>query len=345
VLKTPIGEQTVDRAIFASSGTGDFEIDGGGGSASRTDSYNSSNGAYSVSTAGSSGNITVGGDLVMSGNSEIKGNVRVGGEIDCKGSSTLDGVAYHAGGIKNGKCLTKGETPISGVDTLDPITGYVQEAVSDIKADNNNDFSGADVTSQQLVFPSGTATLPSGSYYLEDLSVSSGEELVIDTSGGLVEIAVEKYVDIVAADITIQGNGEVEVYVNGSSHSKSADFIFDNSGSDISTVDTPGAAETADQLWVYGKDDMTAVVGGSGGGQSSEFVGVIFAPAGLSGSSDVDVAAGEVFGGVIAGKVSVSNGGAVHYDQALSDKQALPEDTKIISVTYLHITENKLTFD
>jgi len=49
-----------------------------------------------------------------------------------------------------------------------------------------------------------------------------------------------------------------------------------------------------------------------------------------------------VFATVIAGTVDVGTGGEVHSDEALRNSRAIPRNTKIVSITSLHVTVSEL---
>jgi hypothetical protein len=49
-----------------------------------------------------------------------------------------------------------------------------------------------------------------------------------------------------------------------------------------------------------------------------------------------------VFATVIAGTVDVGTGGEVHSDEALRNSRAIPRNTKIVTITSLHVTVSEL---
>lgn len=80
------------------------------------------------------------------------------------------------------------------------------------------------------------------------------------------------------------------------------------------------------------------------------YTGVIYAPVGAQGTGSVDVF-GHLYGAVVTDDLTVGGtqgagpgaGGTVHWDEALSDQRVVPPDEIIILLTFLHITENRIS--
>ncbi len=358
-LKSPVGKRIVSNAIAATATGGNFDISGNG---AKTDSYNSSQGPYSL-TQGDNGNITIGGsfeasggaqvdgnvkaggDFSITGNTEVNGDVKTGGDFTCSsGSSRVYGDLVYAGTAATRKFCPDGsqETGSVEVEGESPINNLVESTVTE--AETSNDNAGTPADGHAIDFTSNTATLTAGTYHVDRLEVDDGETLFLDTSGGTVTITVDEYALLDGdASIEILGDGRAEVYVRGEATVDGTNhFKLANQGSSTPAIKTPGPAENSSQFWVYGKDDLHVEIQGSGGGQSSRFVGVIYAPAGSSGTSTAYMSAGEVFGGVIVGDAEVDQGGNVHFDKILNDRRAVPKDTKVIKITYLHVSVNRI---
>ena len=127
-------------------------------------------------------------------------------------------------------------------------------------------------------------------------------------------------------EIEVTGENEFQIFVN-----------------ETITVDeklsVAGGVEDATITTIYGAGDFEAYI-------SNKFVGAIYAPS-VDSEVHIGPAHSEVFGAVIAGFVDIDNGegNRVHFDEALEQKQAVPEETEFISITYLHVTENTIRID
>ncbi|RLM90592.1 hypothetical protein [Haloarcula sp. Atlit-7R] len=331
-LVVPTGPREVTSAVAATSAGGQITLSGSGTDPARTDSYNSSVGDYSTSR-GSFGTITTAGDVYMKGDSEVDGIVQSGDRVEVKGSGVVTrDVEYsttkHIKGTVNGDVRQ-----ISGVEGAGAIDGLVTRRVANASATNDNGATGS-ISGDQLA--AGDQTLDAGTYYLEDLTLDS-ETLTINTGGDDVTIAVRDYVYIEnGGRIKVNGAGKVRLYVKGEATSASGHHFHIYRTGEVD-VDT---AQNSTQFWVYGQSDFDAVI--EGDTDTPQFEGVIYAPAGGVGASSVSLKKAELYGGLVAGSVTVDNGGLVHYDRALRNERAVPENTNIIRLTYLHVSENRI---
>ncbi|AEM57603.1 hypothetical protein HISP_10230 [Haloarcula hispanica N601] len=331
-LVVPTGPREVTSAVAATSAGGQITLSGSGTDPARTDSYNSSVGDYSTSR-GSFGTITTAGDVYVKGNSEVDGSVRSGDRVEVKGSGVVTrDVEYsttkHIKGTVNGDVRQ-----ISGVEGAGAIDGLVNRRVANA-SDTNDNGATSSISGNQL--DSGDQTLGAGTYYLEDLTLS-GETLTINTGGDDVTIAVRDYVYIENnGQIKVNGGGKVRLYVKGEATSASGHHFHIYRTGDVN-IDN---ANNSKQFWVYGQSDFDAVI--EGDTDTPQFEGVIYAPAGGVGASSVSLKKAELYGGLVAGSVTVDNGGLVHYDRALRNERAVPKNTNIIRLTYLHVSKNRI---
>jgi len=337
-LVTPPEERTVSKAIVATSGGGEIRVSGDG---SRTDSYNSSDGGTYASTEGKNGTLATAGKVYVGGDGVVNGTIRSGKSVKVTGSGLVRGDVYWTTGEQIKTSQVTGEIDrINGVGSEAPITTFVDNRIDDLQTENNNTETSV-IDGEELDF-SGTATLGPGSYYLKNLTVQDGNSLELDTDGKNISIAVEDYVRLDDGQtIEVLGGGRVNVFVGGedSDPISKADFtIFSDGGK----VQVP--QENSTQFWLYGKTDFEASIQGSSS-TDQRFEGVVFAPGGSTGSSSFEIKHGEVFGGVVTATVRLSQGGAVHYDQALAGTEVLPKDAELLQVTYLHVTVNEIKVD
>ena len=137
------------------------------------------------------------------------------------------------------------------------------------------------------------------------------------------------------SDIEVTGGNHTKLYVNGESDVSSGDWTFDmNSDTDV-TVE----GDVASDFRVYGQEDFRFRIDS---GTDHKFTGVIFAPPGQSGSGEVDIANGHIRGGILTGTTTISNSGAIHYDEALKNKRIISQSAQVVTVTYLHVSINEV---
>ena len=338
-LTSPVRRPPVTAAVSASTGTGELRIEGSGG---YTDSYDSDTGDYAA-TVTNGGQVIVNGDVTLRGGAEIRGSLRSGGEVDLGGSSFVTGDLqyYDAPAPDASKVGGDIEQTADRPATIDDLDTVVEQRVNDIQSTNDNGAEG-DIGGTSL--DSGAITIGEApgaqSFALDRIDRSSGETVTIDTSNGDVTIAVEEYVQVESATIEVVGDGRVNVWVAGNGGVSVNVPSGPNFGDaelhlDSGTVSV-GPDDDAGQFFIYGKSDFQAAM------IDGNFDGVVYAPAGGSGSSALAHRQGNVYGGVVVGTVGVENDGQIHYDRSLADVRSIPVGTSAIRLTYLHVTVNEV---
>ncbi|MFB6125901.1 MAG: hypothetical protein ABEJ79_01175 [Halolamina sp.] len=321
-LVTSPGSEAVGSALSSTAAGDELDMQGSGGDQAYVDSYDSDNGNYS-DTQTANGTLLTAGSVKMSGNAKILGNVRSGGQVTLKGGANVTGEAAWTTGFKSQGSSTYGsEQEISGVDAAEPKSGFVNQKVSSFSNDNDNDATTA-VDDERLNFTGGSVTVPSGEYYLEKIDASNSKDIVLDTSGGPVELALGNSMQLDPANITVTGGDVARIYV--------ADDIQVKGGSNVSV---PGQRSTG--LWVYGEPDDSSITIEGSSGDPTRFVGVVYVPG--TDDGDVSIKHAEVYGAVVGGSMDIQNGGVVHYDAALADESPLPAGANVPTVTYLHLS-------
>jgi hypothetical protein len=322
--------------IVATARSGDLRLAGTG---AYTDSYNSSAGSYAA-TRGSRGDLQVAGDVFVTGNAAVEGDVRAGGRVDLSGTALVDGdLGWTDGyGASGGATVTGRTRQVDGVETVPPVGGAVNATVDRIAADNDNDATSA-ITGDRLSTTGGRADLEAGQYYLDRLDLR-GEQLVLDTSDGDVEVAVREWVRVVGngpddGQIRVVGDGRARLYVAGERRvSVSPTGLGSRSVATYvgkgSSVDVPGRRSTA--LTLFAPGSFRGAVAGSMG-QPTRFEGVINAPAGPDGDGWVYVKQADVYGAVVAGEITLGQFGAVHYDRAVERTVSSGDD----EIEFLHV--------
>lgn len=370
-LVSPIEKNRVTEATSSLAPSGTFELHGKAkvscGTKVYTNSYNSSeSGDYCAQSPGDMGDVVYGGDVDISagaGKSNLSGDVVSGGEVTVSKSNgkgqpdvyghinyTTDCVG-DSGSVDCNNRIISGSggsvNEIDGVSTKSNINYYIDNTIEEVESNNDN---GVNITgTNRLDFSakgdSDTVRLRAGQYYLERIDLEDNQELILDTTGGNVVLAVEGDVRLQGkgsdgGTITVTGTGNANMYVAGTDYPNSSgekDFFMEEN----SAIDIPG--DNATRFRVYGKDNFTAKIG-SGSGNLAKFVGTIYAPPGNSGNGRVDIDGGEVYGGLLTGTTTI-NKGSIHYDEALLHTETISQDAKVVKITYLHISVNRIYVD
>ncbi|MFB6235071.1 MAG: hypothetical protein ABEH81_11405 [Halopenitus sp.] len=330
-LVSPSQTEPVGAALSSSAAGDELELSGSGNNQAYVDSYNSTVGNYSVSQT-NNGTVRAAGSVKMSGNSKIIGNVRSGGTFSMGGSSNISQTAYWTTGFNiNGNNVEYGdEEQISGVEAAADITPFVNNRLDSIAEDNHNANTTAIDTSSgdsYLNFSGGDSVTLSADdgdkYYLNKIDADD-KEIIIDTNGQEVEIAVPNGISLDNSTIRVKDGGVVRFYLDND--------LSLSSGAKVTVPE-----ERSNGMWMYGTKNTDVSMEGDSG-KELRFVGVIYATE----QSGFDVKHMDLYGGVIAGDMDVGNGGSIHYDEALETAQTLPTGAQVPRVTYLHISTTEI---
>lgn len=329
-----------DVGIIATSDTGELRLEGNGPNAAYIDSYNSSDGPY-ASSQSNNGSIRTAGDVSMFGNSRIFGDVEAGGFVDINSNAEVRGdVEWTTGTEPDATKITGEVRRIDGVPSVPPIDSFVTAYVSQIRQDNDNDLTPA-ITGNVLTTSGPTTELRSGDYYLHTLALDS-ETLVLNTTEGNVRIAVRDWVELDNANITVTGDGSVQVAVLSQATSSATPngdgnldpHFFVGPGSSVFVPD-----DRSGQFVVFGPSQFVAAITGNNG-NNANFIGVVFAPAGTTGSGLVYVMHSDVYGLVMTGNLTANNGGIIHYDRGIQN--SLTDGAPLSELDYLHVAVHRV---
>lgn len=303
--------------VIATAGTGELRLAGTG---AYLDSYNASAGDYAT-TQSADGRVLVAGDFVATGNALVDGNVRSGGTVDLDGSSTVNGSVYWTASPAPGPThVTGSRSRIDGVRSVPPVDTFVDTYAESVRTTNDNADT-AVVDDDRVAVTGGSAELGAGRYYVHNVTVDSGS-LTLNTTGGDVVLAVRDYVKLTNdGTVSVVGNGTVHVVVQSR-----ADTVVSPTGLGSravnlhvgkgAAVDVPG--EVSRQVRVYGTRTFNMTVAGSNGaGNGASFDGIVYAPAGETGTGYVYVKQADLYGLVVTGDLTLGQYGAVHYDYGL----------------------------
>lgn len=360
-LVTPVNVDEVTSASASLSAGGEFNVSGSSSAECNndvfTDSYDSSKPeSYceqwdltpSGEPPGTNGDIVYGEDIDISdgsGGSYFYGDVKSGANVTVDDSSGSGQPTIYGNISYVDRCISDKDNDvescedridpdsggevrqIDGITTTESVDWFVETVVEEIRED-------ADETNPAIE----GETLPAGEYYMDDLFLSQGSTLELDTSDGDVVMAVES--DVIlrkSARIEVLGDGHAELYILGDGVSGD-DFVMYNNASIFNTDDN------ATRFRLFGTKDMDATLGAGGSGNLARFQGVIYAPPGSTGNGSIYMDGAEIFGGMLTGTTTL-DGGSIHYDEALESRSIVPENARVIRVTYLHVTENRITIE
>ena len=356
-LITPLQATDVNSAAASLAASGTFEVDGSAQSTCRadtyTDSYNSSGTSadYCSQTPGSEGDVVYGNDIDISGGSGgdnfygslvSGGTIKVGnggGKPDVGGDINYTTACQDSVSDCQARIVSPGGTvnQVDGVPKRGALDYLIRSTVEEADDTNSNGATSAisgDALDYTASGSSDEVTLGPGNYYLDRID-ASGKEIYFDTTSGNITLSVREYVHLADSEIEVLGDGVVFIYVEGAGpHAEDLEVDKD------SAVTNTG--DDATQLRVFGQANFTGRIGtGGGGSDPAKFVGVIYAPPGTSGTGDVNLDFGEVYGGLVTGTTTI-NKGSIHYDEALREKQTLTRGDDVVRVTYLHISANRV---
>jgi hypothetical protein len=373
-LVTPLNKNTLTSATASLSASGDFIISGSAAkdcnnNKEYTNSYNSSKDPYCSQSPGDEGDVVYGGTVDIAGGagtSNINGDIVAGGTVYVSGSNgqgqpsvygninyTVSCVASggnnnnnnnNNNGGGNGDCTDRIEDPhgelnqINGVPSSAAIDSIVDTTIYDVRADPDNNDTGA-IDGDKIDYSGGSATLTAGSYYLDNIDFDGGSasSLELNTNGGDITLAVRGDVDMPSStEIDVTGPNTVRMYVGGESALSDGDgWTWEmNNDAEVNVV-----GDKSPQFRVYGKQDFEFKLDT---GKDAGFTGAIFAPPGASGSGEVDLRSGHIYGGVLTGTTEISNQGSIHYDEALENTTVVSRSARIVKVTYLHVSTNQI---
>jgi len=371
LMVTPIEVTEITAASASLSASGEFTVNGnsaldcssvgGGDDNIYTDSYNSSkSGDYcdqlDSGRTGANGTLVYGDDVDIdsgAGGSGFCGDIVAGGSVKTQGSgSSPSGCGDGTGGQPmvfgninyTDSCTDCSGAIVSGTGSVNKIDGIQKAAAVNWYINNT-------VAAIEDNAPSGNTnpTLNDGNvlsdaeYYFDTLEISNNDEIVLNTTGrDSIDIGVgENIILNDDASLRVIGDGFVRIFVDGDGFTGTNHLKMHDNSSILAPEDN------ARQLRLYGKKDFTAELGGGGSGNLAKYVGVLYAPPGITGTGEVVINGAEVYGGMLTGTTVIPSGGtgSIHYDEALREKQVIPPDANQVKVTYLHVTINQITVE
>ena len=295
------------------------------------DSYNSTIGPYSSSHT-NNGNIRANDEIKLSNNAEILGNAQTSGSITeglCNGGKCkiLKDAYYSAIGssiLVNGSicpnihCFLKPLQRGNPGDTTDLVEGKIYRYASN---NNNSDAkAGGCIIANALGTGPNNCIINKGNYNLTSFNLPNNYNLIFDTTGGGINIAVPADIVISKANITVNGMDPVKIYLRGGMTVNSNSVVNYNSN------------QTSSLFQVI--SDRSSPISFSQG--NTKYVGVVFAP-----FATISVSQGaQIFGAMVGDVFSVTQSQDIHFDEDLQNLETdLASGT---TMTYAYITRNDL---
>lgn len=337
-MVVPVKAPPVEGGVVSGAAQGTLKLK----QDARLDSYNSSNGDY-ASTRSSDTEVVAGNDIVLQQNASVEGNLVLGGDGRFKQDAEVEGnlsheddssLSFHSsasdhvdGWIRDDAAVQE-RTAVDGV--IDRNVGRIRE--------NNDNSSAANVTDGTL---GGCDTsggpgcwLSAGNYFLEEIDLGTGDRLMLDTTGGKINIVVTDDIDLDDGTIKVIGSNRVNVYLDGETGSE--DFAMKQDA----TVKTPD--QDATQFWLYMDASAEAKLR-----QSSDFTGVLYGP-GHSGREGAYITMSStsdeihVYGAVVGATAPITQEVKVHYDEALINSDPIQTTVQIPRLTFLHVSVHRV---
>ncbi|PSQ53270.1 hypothetical protein BRD20_03570 [Halobacteriales archaeon SW_8_65_20] len=302
-LKTEY-DNTISYGV-ASTATSGFGLNGGGGSRTFLDSYDSSMGPYTEGKK--NGEIVAAGDVSVRGGVTIQGDIVVPAGYD---------ISVKGGAVHNGEKIKR------DFEVNRPAAPVKQQV--DSASQSNNNTRTDDISNNKLT-GDGDVILSAGTYYIDgDLSLAGRTLTLKPSSSTEVTLAVEG--DIIVGDGSIEVAGDddnaARVYMTGDT--------FSMSGGSVSVRD-----DKSPRFWLYGTDNLKGSMK-----SDSKFVGVYYAP---GDGSSLKVRKSEIFGSMTVGNPDLRAGITIHHDTSLEGMPAFSQD--VTPLSYLHVSRNEVVVE
>jgi hypothetical protein len=350
-LVTPKDDPTVSAGIASAAGGSDkIELD----NKAVLNSFDSSAGETPCDGAcGTEGDIIATGDVKLnSGNIKVRGDITAGGTVEVNDNNVkIKGDVRCAKG--NHDCFTGPSNTVKGsivnideeVETPDPVGDLVADKMREIGARHDNNDTAA-IDGGRLDWSQGdTLVLTSGKYYLEEITMGdSGYTLVLDTSGGDIELAVDGDFHMDGSTIEVRGDtGTVQMYADFDGNDD-----MDLNGGHVKVFDGSGKRTyEAPRMWLFAPPGIEADL--KDGSRRTEFTGVIYGPDSETTAGKVQLEGAAVYGAIVAHVDGADEGNKrseIHFDEALASNTSLAEvRPNAPRVTFMHVSINRLTID
>lgn len=344
-LLNPGEPNRIDAGMIIRGGGGKFRIQSGKNSV--IDGYNSSAispnlGPDSPPEAGGNADIRTDKDIRFDGQAQVSGNLTTSGSISFKGNPNryrIEGnLRYGTGSVSEGSCEDYvGGTcsdDVGDADLPESIDTEIQGTITNLRSSADTNDNPCFTENNAVTFDDAdcgsTVELDAGDYYTrQNLQVSNGEKLVLNTTDGEIRIGVDndQSIQFQGANVTVVGDGTVRIFGTKEYRIEGSNTIVWNRGWD------------ANQLWLYCSMDCQVFVQ-----NNPTFNGVVYAPSAPGGNAQVRINGGntEVYGAIVGGgQTELKSNADIHFDRSLRYSRPFEQRTAP-SIAYLHISVNSI---
>lgn len=333
-MVVPAVSPSVNSGLVAGAANGELKLK----QDTVVDSYNSSKNSYAATADRDEGKVAVINDVQMQQNSEIRGDLEVGGDVRFETGSTSEvtgnlshvpSTSFTKDDPKDGPPHVAGwVAPNASVRPRTQVDGFIDLHVGALADPGNNDNASTAVVSGGTLGSCSPCELENGSYYFDELTVGDGETLVLNTSDGMIELAVNGTMSLEGTgSIEVQGDNRVNVYVNAEGAGATSEFEM----SDDAKITVEG--DRAPLFWLYMDSNSDVVIQ-----QGATFTGVIYGPSKGGGGARINLDQNvEVYGAVLGNVKQMGQNVSVHYDRALRNSVPVTTNIAVPKLTFLHV--------
>lgn len=365
-LIVPATRRSIKGGIVSGSNAGTVTI----ANSIKIQSYNSSDCPFDPTTPGCAtdkGDVIVAGNLTFENKGHVLGNVTAGDTLRIDNGANLDtcpskpdkyivcGYASYGnqfindkGGKTKSELIGGGYDQNASVSGYDPVNVIIDAKINQFKDDNDNGVNGVITSSDRIDCSSDPCTVSAGTYFLDEIESGdfNGNELVLDTTSGPVNVVVDGEVDLSQVTVSVRGGNRANLFIDSTKgpgacdkNSQSAcDLEFDRSTLQVKDA-TGTVTDNAARMWVYmdSNADATFIGGGGATTSSPEFTGVVFGP-GEGTSTGVNISAfnkAKIQGALVGNVYAAAQNGALRYDRRLRNTETIISSTRVPRLTYL----------
>lgn len=302
--------------------------------------------------AGLEGDVVAANSIELKNSASVKGNASTAGTVTIRNSAVVNGICKAASVVNEGDGCTGGIQGAASVSSMPSVDGTIAGKISEYSSPvvNGNAENGgsccalgagpciSDTDFRLNLAGSATCTLTTGQYYLNELDLGDSASLILDTSGGPIDIAVDftgvsdKFRVGNSAKVEVQGNNNnvVNFYLDSGIKpdlANSGKLTLIGNGSS----DNPAERNTSRlRVWLHSGSGEWSIE------NSARFTGVVYAP-----RNNIRVKnSGTVCGALIGYDVQLDNSQVVKFDTNLKNVQFFSQVPLVIQ--YLHLSGNRL---
>jgi hypothetical protein len=272
------------------------------------------------------GSVVAGDRAVMENRTFVTGDLKANGYAGAPGGENItvygSGLGCRVGGRLIAEGVIAAGTECSGSEVnSNPQERIPQPTLVDEEVNER-------IEEYSTTFP-GSPTVSSGNYIVDsDRSLTS--DITFDTTGGPINIAVNRSDQLLFTGLELEVNGTNPVRIYSGNSSTGIPVIPKVEFDDVD-MDVEGNSTDLFSVLFHSTTDPDQTSMFIQGG--TEFYGTVYAPD----MENLEVRDSDVYGAMVAENITVVDSG-IHYDQQLRD----PRAEGVSAVNYLHVTDNRV---